>query len=684
MPRLKPLEDIPETLLENSWSLWKALVKYGDVEKRERDSEFVPTIRTYLKLPEGGPLERQLRANSVSTERMLDAVLKVAAPYGEMLRDLLDLFERAAASSGDNNLSVRFNFNNHLEPLTIDLSAFRKLRAVWQNVTEGRLEIAWNHDTIRGVDHLLQGFEGSFGGISPPVDVKRWLEAYEKGRRWPDSEPAAIPFASSRLDTYGHELWLLWSAIVSASQRIGASRTALSAVRFDGAVSDNLEDVVGQKGSNPLSDAWLLRNLDVEGWSGNFIRRLSILAQISPVPEAIGRDLASYVDDLPRRELSVARKVRMLVDILNLPIWRRRNELYSAWVGSRIVAGLGADTVVHSSGGKLLFSFSGYHLATSHGFGRKSVHVWGELRTQFSAPKGKGRKKAIQPDFSLTLEPITSPESSVLVVEVKHYLLPARRSFADALEDYAKGRCSAQVALVDYGPIGSGVTEKLDKAVRDRCQCIEEFRPKNAEALEQFATLVRNVVDASPGEFGPQLLAGSVGGSNPQVSDPAGGSSPAAEEKGNQIGTIRLHWSTGPADLDLHIWLAHQGSTLAHVSYQDKEAMDGSLAVKLQDDCMSAPGKEIVQFGFVPQYVRCAVHNYSGQPSICSAGARVVSEIGGLLTECVAPERGEGQWWLVFDYWPRLGELMVWNSLLPTIPTPTTEAAVRDKKGGTN
>lgn len=655
-------------------------MKYGDIEGRERDSEFLPSIREHLELPKDGPLERQLRANSVSAEQMIDAVLKVAAPYGEMLRDVLELFERAIASSGDSNLSVKFNFDSRLEPLAIDLFAFRKLHAVWQSVTQDREEIAWNHDTIRGVDTLLERFEGTFGEVSPAADVRRWLVEYEKGRRWPDWEPEAIPFAVRRLDTYGRELWLLWSEIVSASRMIGTSRAALSAARFDGAVFDNLEDGARDRVTNPLSDAWLLRNLDLVGWSGNFIRRLSILTQISALPAGIEQDLASFVDNLPRRELRVARKVRMLVDILNLPIWRRRNELYSAWVASRIVAGLGADTVVHSSGGKLLFSFSGYHLATNHYLGRKPIHIWGELRTQLSAPKGKGRKKAIQPDFSLTLEPITSPESSVLVVEVKHYLQPARRSFAEALEDYAKGRRSAQVVLVDYGHIGGGVTEKLDEAVQSRCQCIQEFRPGNAEAAEQFAGLVRNVVDKSRSEFDPKLSVLTVAGPNSKVSDSTGHGGPIAEERRNTIGTIRLHWRSDPADLDLHVWLVHKSGTLSHVSYEEKEAIDGSLAVKLRGDCTTAPGEEVVQFEFVPEYIRCAVHNYSGRPFISAAGAKVVSKIGGLQTEYVAPEIGEGPWWLVFDYWPLSSELMVWNSFHSSIPTPTIEAAVTQKK----
>jgi hypothetical protein len=643
MPKLKPIKEIPQKSLSDSWSLWKTLLQYGDVEPRARDREFVPSIRKYLKLKGDGSLESQLRANSISNERLVEAMFSVTAPYGEMLRGVFELFEQAGARSGDSNLSVEFAFEPSLRSLSFDVQSFRKLQSVWQKATQKSEETAWNHDTIMGVGALLESLVKPVGRVSPSTDLRRWLEEYENGGRWPDWEPEPTVFASQKLDVYGRELWLLWTDIVSASRKLGPARTDLSAVHFNGTILDHLEEAREHAIRVDLFDPWLLRNLDSQGWSGNFLQHLAALAQVTTLPRETEEELTRFMDNLPRRKMTLESKVRVLVDILNLPIWR------------------------------LLFSFAGYQLASSHQPNREPIHVWGELRTQFAAPKGKGRKKGIQPDFSLTFEPVTSPASSALVVEAKHYLQPARRSFADALEDYAKGRPNAQVVLVDYGSIGAGVIERIDRGVQDRCQVIEEFRPGNVDSLERFAKMVREAADKARADFEPSLEAAAAGGGDFQGSATQRQDVQTAAEQGGTLGTIRLRWEKGPADLDLHIWLTPKNGTLTHVFYGEQEIRQDSATVRLEDDCMCAPGEEIVQFGFAPEYIRCAVNNYSGKPAIASAGARIVSRIKGPLTECIVPEVGEGDWWLVFDYWPRSGRFVVWNALTSSIPIPTGE-----------
>jgi hypothetical protein len=69
----------------------------------------------------------------------------------------------------------------------------------------------------------------------------------------------------------------------------------------------------------------------------------------------------------------------------------------------------------------------------------------------------------MQPDYSLITSPITSPESSILEVECKQYLVASKRKFADALTDYANGRPNAQIVLVNYGRASSDILNEVDR-----------------------------------------------------------------------------------------------------------------------------------------------------------------------------------------------------------------------------
>ncbi len=78
------------------------------------------------------------------------------------------------------------------------------------------------------------------------------------------------------------------------------------------------------------------------------------------------------------------------------------------------------------------------------------MHVWSELKSPFYAPIGKGRKKGIKPDYSLTLEPITEPETTLLTIECKQYKRGDAKNFLAAVVDYARGLPSSKVILMNY------------------------------------------------------------------------------------------------------------------------------------------------------------------------------------------------------------------------------------------
>jgi hypothetical protein len=357
--------------------------------------------------------------------------------------------------------------------------------------------------------------------------------------------------------------------------------------------------------------------------------------------------------------------VETLIDVLNLPIWRRRSDLYAAWIGAQIVKALGSNTRVLSADGRLILSFSGTHLATRTS-GTTNLHVWSELRSAWTfpkAPREKRRRRAIQPDYSLTLEPVTSAKSSVLVVEVKHYLKHSPVRFAAALKDYARGRPSARVVLADYGKANGDVIHGVAKPVRDRCEIVDELLPGKNRALVRFERLIAEAVAASV-----------ASASLPTRAMPAKTTRLSVSDHSNATATIILRWAHEPADLDLHLWVESQGQ-VSHVSYKELTAAGENFSATLEGDCQIAPGEEVICLNSIPEYVRCAVHNYSGRPALVAAAAFVTVVIGQRHLEWAAPVTGNGQWWLVIEFWRDPARLVTCNQITDSMMPMSTPRA---------
>jgi hypothetical protein len=155
-------------------------------------------------------------------------------------------------------------------------------------------------------------------------------------------------------------------------------------------------------------------------------------------------------------------------DILSLPIWQRRHELYAVWIGAKIATSLkGLDCQFHVEDGVLRFPFSGAQLATMWTKERTTYMFWTELRSRLSVAAESGRK-SIQPDYRILRLPFDPIRGTVLVVECKQYRRSLTRNFAAALNDYAVGCPNAQVILVNNGPIGNVVLTAVKKSYRSR------------------------------------------------------------------------------------------------------------------------------------------------------------------------------------------------------------------------
>lgn len=597
----------PEAIRSGAACL-QALENVGGLDARY-DAALIDDLIVALGFDPSKSLRAQLAADVVSVERFIDAFFIAAAPYAAMMTELLCFFEAAkATASSSGTLRIAFDFGHKIEGLDFDLESF----AVWERrFIEGRDlvmrdEVAWNHDYLVELCAMVER-SAPAGRAGYPPSVDEWLRAYDEGGVIPEPN-VSRPFAAGG-DPFDL-VWNVWLRIVDESRERSVSRAGLRAFEWrpDIAADD---------------DSWLFRLLDGASWAGRMLRAMFSIASDAAALHAMSETVTKLVSEMPRRRTTTARRIEAFESFLSLPVWQRRHELYSAWVGARIAADVPGRSRIHSRGGVIRYSFRGSHLATFERKDGDALYLWAELRSPLVRPKGRGRAAAIQPDYSVQREPITYGESSALVVECKQYLKASRKGFVAALDDYARGRPTAHVVLVNYGPADEALRDALDADLRDRTSVIGHFRPGSPDALARFADVVGSALAETP------VI---------RMHDPVAASIADGAVR------ITLTWPAGPRDLDLHAWIRFEGEPWVQLSYRNRGRLDAHPWTQLDHDWQEASGTETLTF-LRPCLVRCAVHNYSNEISLAASSAEIRVEHDGAEFIVACPEHGSGEWW---------------------------------------
>lgn len=389
---------------------------------------------------------------------------------------------------------MRFNFDKDFPPLEFDLERFRKWQETWQSFAGTYHVNLWNSNTLWQLNGLLRSMDAKVQN----KEMQQFLADYYGGKnlrgRWADVEPPSPQSGVPELDATLARAWRVWLTVVRQSKRYGRDRERLNSLRFG-------PDQVGRSDSNDGQsyEHWpleLIGGLDSDHWAGSLAEgaysRAEAISELSEpersrAADALNQSLTELFDSLQVVDVEGESFQQTFQDFLNLPVWQRRYELYSAWVSTQIIKALRDYGVeIHCVNGQLLFEFRGTHLATIGRF-HPNLHLMAELRSPLAAPRGVGRKHAMQPDYSLITSPITSPECSILEVECKQYLVPSKQKFANALTDYANGRPNAQIVLVNYGPVTSDVLDLVNAGVRNRTHVIGLMRPRSEPSQSDFA-----------------------------------------------------------------------------------------------------------------------------------------------------------------------------------------------------
>jgi hypothetical protein len=599
--------------LRDAREVWEFFVAEGGLEPDGWDAPLVEELSARLGLG-ADPVVDELLARDVTTEALVYALLGALEPFAAMMGDLLALFERHGIKRSDGSAEIVFDFEAPgRAPLHFDLDAFRRTRREWALATAPGVDPNWLHTHAWALRRVLIDALGAHDWQQPRPETEGWISTYWEGE-WPETPLAVPPSRSPALDAELARVARIWASVVGAIRARAANREELRP--RDRAVDDPMLEVLAWV----ESDYFLLQLASAVLAATNADER-------SRDPDELAAELRAFLDEHPFAGEPVEQLVQRLLDVLELPIWKQRHELYSAWVLAELLATVPATVrIIPTEPGVLRFPFSASPMAELLGCDHSLV-VWSELRTPLSDPIGVSRKGSVQPDYSVVADapdPRSNPAASVLEIECKQYKRSDTRGFAAALRDYAAARLNALVVLVSHGPLSR---ERLRRAVprdlRDRTEAIERLHPLNQQARERFHELVDDRL--APLCPRPVLL-------------------------------WRLEWDRAPRDLDLHLFVKDKDGT-HEVCFSEPGALDRPPFEQLAEDIQQPGAAEelTVDRWLDGATYALAVHAYSDDGKLAGSDARVTLERRGrppLQLEC--PTDGDGRWWLVAEVGAKL------------------------------
>ena len=470
-----------DVILDRALDVWDHLVENGGIELEGRDRGLELEILEQLGAEE--PLREALE-NTTSTE-LLRVVFRIGHEYVRMLADVFAIFELARAGTVDSSMRVRFEDESGAEICDLGLESFRECQLQWRErispMSVPVLDYAGMWSVRKALCASLCVPERSWkeiasAEVAPASPLGTWLDRYDKTGIYAELPPLAADLR--------REL----STVVAVVLRALALLRAEDVPRLD-LVQQWRRDRFPRDEKDAFNRN-TLRSAEDDYWIGQMVTLLAVASarleggrrfDCSPLEEVLGK--------YPTRVEPVSITVQELSDLLRLPTWKFRHEIYSLWVVSEVLAaGAEHSPKLFPSNGALSFGFRETVLGVFERSERFTSLVL-ERRTPFKSPKGDGRVEGVQPDVTLWHGEFSAERQCALVVESKHYLRSATRRFATTLDDYASAHRDAAAVLVNHGPIGDA-TKYLPPELAPRCSFLPGLRPSNRAARVAFASHV--------------------------------------------------------------------------------------------------------------------------------------------------------------------------------------------------
>jgi hypothetical protein len=382
-------------------------------------------------------------------------------PFTKMLVDIYKLFEQQGITSTNNAVKIVFDFEGHGLNLEFDVEHFKEVLSRYQRLKQLLTFYEWKEPKLRELQNL---FPHNWTYKVKDAGAKKWIDAYvEKGDILaPD---IVLPATDDEaLDRNLAQVMQLWKAVVTEQLSYSGKReTVKEKTRYWS--DDNFKE---QPGNRDLKDLYFITS---DAWPAFMLQTVvAFIESLDVMPfsakhyatEKLSQQLSAYFNTLPVMEKEADALVEELIDILNLPEWKKRYDLYSVWVLTLLYKAMAPlHPAMHHTDGQLLLKFSGTHITTLE-TEDGPLSLWSELRSPLKNPAGKSRENSMQPDYSFCINQGTVHETCVAVIECKQYQKASRSNFVNAINDYGKGRMDAAIFLVNYGPVHTTANWTLD------------------------------------------------------------------------------------------------------------------------------------------------------------------------------------------------------------------------------
>lgn len=464
--------------------LWEAWIQAGMIRPQDYDADLAEAVRRQLTPRESSDLAAAMTEAEWTPRDLLHAIEPELATFSGMLQDLLRLYQKVGARSatGD-NLRVRYEFEED-HPLDVLLSSFREeahtARRIARNASEGGFAFS--------LEHAFKNPANSFGSWQL-VDSLFGAQPLEE---WPFAlgVPIAYPTWDERADDIVRRGLGIVQGVLDVLSGLGDTTAESTAwLRAHGDARGTLDGDIAQA----ATDFWPMFTTATLHGLGDAVRDGSASGQLLD-------EMETWLDGFAS-DATIEALVADVTDLLSLPSWGRRHELYSAWISSQLDEALAPDRAeFRVVDGVLRFPFAATHLADITVAGGR-YELWCEMRTDLIDPVSGERLRGIQPDYRVLRREVDGAGTTVLAIEVKQYLRSASGRHGEVLAMYAAGLPGATVFLVAYGPLGGRVRNRVPDADRSRTGVFEHVRPGCPDAAAAFRTEVAIFLPPPPSEL---------------------------------------------------------------------------------------------------------------------------------------------------------------------------------------
>lgn len=532
------------------------------------------------------------------------------SPYTTMYKDLLVMFEKANAKCTDRNLKIEFDFGagNEFDFSIEEFSQYtEEMQKVLKMTDPEHMIFLWSIVP----DNLLGCNE--FASCEQPLDLidesaKIWLEEYKSDNWMRTAISCPIfedPLATEKLQI----IWMCWERYIRQCRNQYTNyeelRKCLDSGRF-------------KYENNYLSHSFVKKVYLLKADLEKLLPK-----ERKKVLRLLDEHWGKLIEDAGIKPYSEYEKV--LREVLELPIWKKRYELYAAWISTRILEAFPDPAVGFCVvDGKLSYSFGGAKIAEITIAGNV-IYLWAELRSRFdlSALNRTSRKNHIQPDYRLISSEKNPEQSTVEVIECKQYKVANRKNFSEALTDYANACPEAVVILADYGSLPKNLIDDLDEGVRGRCVAYGDLIP-GSSAADTFAyKLYEDVLK----HLGYWIVQAPL--------------------------SLELSWEESPKDLDLLLDIESKEQKVK-IGYQN--TYDDRFEITYDEDIKNGYGPEYIDIAnLYPATYIVKVNNFSREVYGGDAAIVLRDSVGREFCKKLPLSSCEDYWWEVLKIDGRLG-----------------------------